>query len=122
MLKRKIEEYLLNWKKEKDKMPLVVKGCRQCGKTFIVEKFARENYENVIYINFFKNPEYESIFSGNLDVNNLIMMMSAFLGIEAVFVPYKTIIILDEIQECPKARASLKYWKLDGRYDVIATG
>ena len=122
MLKRKIENDLLDWKKNKKRKPLIIKGCRQCGKTSSVLKFASENYENVVYLNFFENPNYADIFSGSLEVDRLTMMMSALLGREAKFVPGKTVIVLDEIQECPEARTALKFFGTDGRYDVIATG
>ena len=73
-------------------------------------------------MNFFENPEYASVFAGSLKVDDLVMYMSALLGRNAIFEPGNTIIILDEIQHCPNARTSLKFFKLDGRYDVIATG
>ena len=85
MLKRKIEEKLLQWKNTKERKPLIIKGCRQCGKTYSVMKFAEDNYEHVVYLNFFENPEYNSIFSGSLDVDNITMMISALLGQKAVF-------------------------------------
>ena len=122
MLKRKITERLNNWKNDPNKKPLVIKGVRQCGKTFAAMDFARRYYPHVIYINFYENPEYASLFSGSLKVDDLIMYMSALLGTEAVFEVGQTIIILDEIQHCPNARTSLKFFKTDGRYDVIATG
>lgn len=122
MLRRKIQESLLRWSHSPDRLPLVIKGCRQCGKTFSVLEFARRNYEHVVYLDFFRNAEYASIFSGSLEVDQLTLMMSALLGPEAVFEPGKTVIVLDEIQECPEARTSLKFFKLDGRYDVICTG
>lgn len=122
MLKRKITERLNNWKTDQNRKPLVIKGVRQCGKTFTALEFARSNYSHVIYINFYENPEYASLFSGSLKVDDLIMYMSALLGTEAVFEEGQTIIILDEIQHCPNARTSLKFFKTDGRYDVIATG
>lgn len=122
MLRRKIQESLLRWSHSSNRLPLVIKGCRQCGKTFSVLEFARRNYEHVVYLDFFRNAEYASIFSGSLEVDQLTLMMSALLGPEAVFEPGKTVIVLDEIQECPDARTSLKFFKLDGRYDVICTG
>ena len=122
MLKRKMTERLNSWKNDSNKKPLVIKGVRQCGKTFSVMDFARRNYPHVIYINFYENPEYASLFSGSLKVDDLIMYMSALLGTEAVFEEGQTIIILDEIQHCPNARTSLKFFKTDGRYDVIASG
>lgn len=122
MLKRKIEQDLIKWKNTENHKPLIVKGCRQCGKTYSVKKFAEENYKYVVYINFFSNPDYVSVFSGSLEVDNLTMMMSAVLGPNVMFVPNETVIILDEIQECPEARTALKFFKTDGRYDVIGTG
>jgi len=122
MLRRKVTSNLLEWKTSSNKNPLIIKGCRQCGKTFSVLEFARKYYEHVVYVNFFQNPEYKSVFEGALDVDNITMLLSALLGKQAVFEPLKTIIILDEIQECPQARTALKFFKLDGRYDVIGTG
>ena len=122
MLKRKMEQTLIDWKNTPGHKPLIIKGCRQCGKTFSVLKFAESSYEHVVYLNFFLNPDYESIFSGSLEVDHLIMMMSALLGSEASFEAGKTIIILDEIQECPEARTALKFFQTDGRFDVIGTG
>lgn len=121
MLRRKIANHLLEWKEDENKKPLIIKGCRQCGKTYSVLEFAKSQYENVAYINFFENNAYASIFSGSLEVENIIMQMSTLLGPEINFVPGKTIIILDEIQDCPEARTALKFFKLDGRYDVIGT-
>lgn len=122
MLKRKIELSIAIWKNTPNHKPLIIKGCRQCGKTFSVLNFARNNYKNVIYLNFFENPEYASVFSGSLDVDNIIMLLSALLGNAAIFEPGETILILDEIQECPEARTALKFFKTDGRFDVIGTG
>ena len=101
---------------------MILKGCRQCGKTFSVLEFGRQNYEHVVYLNFLQDANYASVFSGSLEVDHLVMMMSALLGPEAVFEPGKTVIILDEIQDCPEARTALKFFKLDGRFDVIGTG
>lgn len=122
MLRRKMESELVKWKNDKNHNPLIIKGCRQCGKTYSVQKFARENYENVVYLNFFQNPDYASIFTGSLEIDYLTMMISTFMGDGIRFEPNKTILILDEIQECPAARTALKFFKLDGRFDVIATG
>ncbi|MBQ9195657.1 MAG: ATP-binding protein [Clostridia bacterium] len=122
MLKRKIETVLRSWKKTPDHKPLVVKGCRQCGKTFSVRQFARANYAHEVYLNFYQNKSYASVFSGSLEVDHLTMLLSALLGSEAVFEAGKTVLILDEIQECPEARTALKFFAMDGRYDVIATG
>lgn len=122
MLKRKIEEKLIDWKNTAGHKPLIVKGCRQCGKTFSVLEFARNNYKNVVYLNFFENPDYASVFAGSLEIDNIIMMLSALLGSEAVFETGETVLVLDEIQDCPEARTALKFFRIDGRFDVIGTG
>ena len=121
MLKRRIETYLSDWKKSDNKKPLVIKGVRQCGKTYIVKKFAKENYENVVYMNFILEPDKKSAFAGNLDVDTIALNLSALIP-DSRFVSGKTCIILDEIQECKEARTALKSFKMDGRFDVIATG
>ncbi len=120
MLKRKIYDELLKWKESKDKKPLVIKGLRQVGKTYIVRQFANDNYENVIYIDFRKNQELRSIFDHSFIVNDLISQITAYIPNVNV-VPYKTLLIFDEVQDCPNARSSLKYFYEDGRYDVICT-
>lgn len=122
MLKRKIEKTLLNWLNTENRNPLILKGCRQCGKTFSVLRFAQQHYKHVVYLNFFENPDYKTIFEGSLKVDDVVLMMSAFVGANVRFIPHETVIVLDEIQECPRARAALKFFKLDGRYDVLATG
>jgi predicted AAA+ superfamily ATPase len=122
MLKRKITDTLAEWKTRPDHNPLLIKGCRQCGKTFSVLEFAKNNYKHVIYLNFFENTSYASIFSGPLEVDYLITMMSALLGGSSQFIPHETVIVLDEIQECPEARTALKFFKIDGRFDIIGTG
>ena len=121
MLKRKIEEELIAWKNDSNRKPLVIKGCRQCGKTFIVQKFAEENYANVVYLNFMQDPDYALAFEGSKRVDDIVMNLSAMIP-QSKFVPGETCIIIDEIQECPAARTALKFFKMDGRYDIIATG
>lgn len=122
MLKRKIEQSLAEWKQTANHKPLLIKGCRQCGKTFSVLNFAKKNYKNVVYLNFFENPDYASVFSGSLEIDNIVMLLSALLGSGAVFEAGETVLILDEIQDCPEARTALKFFRMDGRYDVIGTG
>lgn len=121
MLKRKIETYLAEWKKSETRKPLVIKGMRQCGKTYIVRKFANENYENVVYVNFILEPDKKSAFTGNIDVDTIILNLSAMIK-GSRFIEGKTCIILDEIQECREARTALKSFQIDGRFDIIATG
>lgn len=121
MLKRKIEEELIAWKNDSNRRPLVIKGCRQCGKTFIVQKFAEENYANVVYLNFMQDSDYALAFEGSKRVDDIVMNLSAMIP-QSQFVANETCIIIDEIQECPAARTALKFFKMDGRYDIIATG
>ena len=121
MLRRRISVLLEQWKAKPNHKPLVIMGIRQCGKTFIAQQFANENYKHVVYINFFKEEQRKTAFYGSKDVDNIIMLLSAQMR-NAKFVPGETCIILDEIQECPEARTSLKFFKEDGRYDIIATG
>lgn len=121
MLKRKIEEELIAWKANPNRKPIVIKGCRQCGKTFIVQKFAEENYANVVYLNFMQDSDYALAFEGSKRVDDIVMNLSAIIP-QSKFVPGETCIIIDEIQECPAARTALKFFKMDGRYDIIATG
>lgn len=121
MYKRKIEDVLLHWKEDPKRKPLVIKGCRQCGKTSSVVDFANKHYEYVVYLDFHEHNEYGAFFAGALDVDTITLNMS--VGIPGTkFVSGKTCIILDEIQECPRARASLKFFRIDGRFDVICTG
>lgn len=122
MLERKITKVLLDWKNNTiiKKKALIIKGLRQIGKTFIVKQFAKENYENQIYINFKNNDDLKSVFEENLNVDRILMDLSAKMP-NIKLIPYKTIIIFDEIQECANARASIKAFVEDGRYDIIAT-
>ena len=115
MLKRKIEGVLKKWKDTEGHKPLIIKGCRQCGKTFSVRQFAQENYAHEIYLNFYENKSYASVFSGSLEVDHLTMLISALLGSEAIFEVGKTVVILDEIQECPEARTALKFFAKAGK-------
>ena len=100
VLKRKITDKLLQWKQQEDRLPLIIKGCRQCGKTRAVLDFAGNNYEHVVYLNFFENSSYGAIFKDNLEVDFLTMMMTAQVK-DAVFEAGKTVIILThEIEKC----------------------
>lgn len=121
MLKRRITDTLRQWKDKPGHMPLVIMGIRQCGKTFISQQFAKENYKHVVYINFIKQEERKTAFYGSKDAESIILNLSAQMR-TAHFVPGETCIIFDEIQDCPEARTSLKFFKEDGRFDIIATG
>ena len=122
MFKRKITDELLKWKNSSGKKKaLVIKGMRQVGKTCSVLAFAKEHYENIVYLNFKDNESARHIFDGDFIVDRITLDLSALIpGIH--FVPGRTILIFDEIQECANARASIKAFMLDGRYDVICTG
>ncbi|MGN1275493.1 MAG: ATP-binding protein, partial [Floccifex sp.] len=121
MLKRKIMDQLLYWVNHKDKKCLVVQGARQVGKTFIIEQFAKENYEEILEINFKQMISASEIFSQDLMVDHMIMAMR-FRFPDKKMIPGKTLIFLDEIQECQQAITSLKFWAIDNRFDVIVSG
>ena len=122
MLNRKIYSKLLSWKNRKGHKPLVVRGCRQCGKTYSVLDFANRNYAHVVYLNFFERKELAAAFAGSLAVDDIMLLLSSIVRGTSEVVPGQTCLIFDEIQECPEARTSLKFFHLDGRYDIIATG
>ena len=120
-LKRKIDSWLIDWKNKKGKMPALIVGIRQCGKTKSIQEFGLRNYKNVIEINFWNNNEYCNIFNGELDVNTIISNISLQFPNDDIK-PGSTLIFLDEIQECPRARLSFKNFAQDGRYDVVGSG
>jgi predicted AAA+ superfamily ATPase len=99
----------------------VIQGARQVGKTYVIEKYANDNYDEYLMINFKQTPSASEIFSGDLTVENMVMAMR-FRFPEMQITPKKTLIFLDEIQECPEAITSLKFWAIDNQYDVIASG
>lgn len=121
MLKRKFYDTLLSWKKQKPQTCLLVKGARQIGKTFIIEKFGKENYKSYIYINFIETPQAKDIFNGELSAESIYSRITLVLP-ESRYIENDTLIFLDEIQECPNARTALKFLAQDKRYDVIASG
>ena len=118
MLKRKATNFMKNWINTKDKKCLVVQGARQTGKTYTVERFAEENYEELVEINFKQMPSAMEIFSGDLTVDAMVMGMR-FRFPEKKIIPGKTLIFLDEIQECQEAVTSLKFWAMGISGDMI---
>lgn len=120
-LKRKIDQYLIEWKKDKYKMPLIVKGARQIGKTDAIENFAKNNYENIIEINFALEKQYQDIFDDGFDVDNIIKNIT-LKNPNFKVVPGKTLIFFDEMQACINCATSLKSFNQDKRYDVICSG
>lgn len=121
MLKRKFYEMLKDWKENKNKECLLVNGARQIGKTFIIDLFGRENYGNYFYLNLYKNPEYSEIFEGSLEPDEIYKRMSLFIP-EFHLKDKDTLVFIDEIQRCKKARTALKFLAIDNRYDFIASG
>lgn len=121
LLKRKIDSYLVEWKNNPDRKPLIIKGARQIGKTRSVEWFASQNYTSVIQINFVEQKKYKEIFNDGFEVD-LILKNISLLNPDFKFIPSETIFFFDELQACPNCATSLKFFKLDGRFDVICSG
>lgn len=120
-LTRKIDEFLLAWKKNEDRYPLIVKGARQIGKTKAIEFFAENNYESVVEINFVLQKQYKGIFDDGFEVDTILKNIS-LINPNFEFPAGETLIFFDEIQDCINCATSLKSFKLDGRYDVICSG
>jgi hypothetical protein len=120
-LKRKIDTFLNIWKGKADRKPLIVKGPRQIGKTESVRKFGTENYEQVVEINFVEEPKYKMITADGYKAADIIKNISR-IDPSKKFVDGKTLIFFDELQEFPDISTSLKFFYLDGRFDVICSG
>ena len=120
MLKRKIDQYLIRWKDNPDRLPLIIKGARQIGKTFSIEHFSK-NYKNFIEINFIAEPQFKGIFAKGYSPDQIIQEIT-LIRPDWVFIPGETLIFFDEIQACPDCTTCLKFFKIDGRYDVICSG
>ena len=120
-LKRKIDDFLVEWKNSKDKLPLIVRGARQIGKTDAIEAFAKNNYKYFVEINFALQPEYKTIFDSGFTVDKIISNIS-IINNDFNFVPGETLIFFDEIQDCINCATSLKSFNIDKRYDVICSG
>lgn len=117
---RKAEKILQAWKANPKKKALLITGQRQAGKTYIVREFGKANYKHYVEINFITTPSAKDIFSGDLNADTLIMNLTAFIG--KSLEKGKTLIFLDEIQECPNARTAIKFLVDDGRFDYIESG
>lgn len=112
---------LINWKADPERKPLILRGARQVGKTWLMKEFGQSCYENYVYFNFDEEDELKSIFESNKDPNRIIELLSLIVGVKIT--PGRTLIIFDEIQECPKALNTLKYFKeRANEYHVIAAG
>ncbi|MGI5173884.1 ATP-binding protein [Treponema sp. OMZ 840] len=121
ILKRKIDRFLKEWKNRTKKLPLIVKGARQVGKTASIRIFAHKNYKHFVEINFALQTEFRSIFDQGFAVDTIIKNIS-FINPGFIFEPGKTLIFFDELQALPNCATSLKSFKEDGRYDVICSG
>lgn len=121
LLKRKIDSFLIEWKKDSNRKPLIVKGARQIGKTESIKHFAQNNYKNTIYINFVLQKQYKDIFDDGFEVDTILKNIS-LKNPELEFIPQETLIFFDEIQDCINCATSLKSFRQDGRYDVICSG
>ena len=120
-MERKMSKMLLEWKKDKDKMPLIINGARQVGKTYTILTFGKENYKNVAYINFEDNSEIAQIFEKDLEIDRIIKELSVKLGI--TIMEEDTLIFFDEIQACERALTSLKYFaEKNSKYHVVSAG
>ena len=120
-MKRKIDDILLSWKHEGARRPLIIKGARQIGKTAAVEHFAQANYSCFIEINFVSDPKFKAICADGYSADAIIRNIT-LLNPSLSFVPGETLIFFDEIQEFPDIATSLKFFSLDGRFDVICSG
>lgn len=121
MLRRKIDEYLVEWQASTDRKPLIVKGARQIGKSYSIREFGKAHYDNLVELNFVEEPKYKKIFAEGYDVDSIVRNIS-IIDPDKKIIPGKTLIFFDELQECPACATSLKFFKTDGRYDVICSG
>ncbi len=120
-LKRKIDDYLVEWKKNKNRLPLIIKGARQIGKTNAIRNFGKNNYKIFIEINFALQPHFKTIFKEGFEVDNIIKNITLKIP-ELELNEDDILIFFDEMQECISTATSLKAFKEDGRYDVICSG
>ena len=120
-LKRKIDNYLIKWKNNSNKLPLIIKGARQIGKTNAIRNFGKNNYKTFVEINFALQPQFKTIFNDGFEVDNIIKNITLKMP-ELKLNEYNTLIFFDEMQDCVSTATSLKAFREDGRYDVICSG
>lgn len=121
LLRRKIDQFLEEWKLKQNHLPLIVKGARQIGKTASILQFAHHHYKYVVNINFVIQSKYREVFADGFEVDSIIKNITIISPTIQV-VPGETLIFFDEIQSCPSCATSLKSFAIDGRYDVICSG
>lgn len=120
-MERKIYKQLVQWKNDKQHKPLILNGVRQCGKTYILKKFGKEEFESLAYISCDRNEELQALYAGGFQIDNIIRGISALTGVDII--PGKTLIFLDEVQAFPKALESLKYFREDApKYHIVVAG
>ena len=118
---RNIMEELIKWKQNKERKPLILRGARQVGKTYIIKQFGKENYDGVAYFNFDHDIALQNMFENTKDPKSILEQLAFVYGKEIV--PEKTLIVFDEIQECPNALNALKYFKEEANeYHIISAG
>ena len=120
-LKRKIDFFLSAWKSNPDRKPLIVKGPRQVGKTESIRRFGEQNYKSVISINFVEEPKYKMITTDGYKAEGIIKNISR-IDPSKRFIEGETLLFFDELQEFPEIATALKFFKIDGRFDVICSG
>ena len=120
-LRREVTEEFKRWKSDKNHKCLMVRGARQVGKTYAIERFCEKEYESFIEINFLESPQMKMIFSGNLDAKTIKTNISLYIP-GSKFISKKTCLFLDEIQECPEAITALKFLEKEKDFDLIVSG
>ena len=120
-MKRKVYTELLKWKENSNRKPLILRGARQVGKTWIMKEFGKNEYRNFIYVNCDNEPRVAHLFENDYDINRILLVLQAISGIKAM--PGETLIILDEIQEVKRGLGALKYFCEDApEYHVMVAG
>ena len=120
IMRRDCLEQIVQWKGKRNRKPLVLMGARQVGKTWLMKEFGKQAYEKTVYINFDSNSRMAELFSSDLEIGRIIMGLELYSDVKIT--PENTLIIFDEVQIFPQARAAIKYLVADGRYDYIETG
>ena len=120
-MKRFIMDDLIKWKNSKYRKPLILKGARQVGKTYILKEFGKENYEGIAYFNFDHDEDLYNLFEKTKDPKRILEQLTFIYG--KAILPEKTLIFFDEIQECPNALNSLKYFQEEANeYHIVCAG
>lgn len=120
-MKRKVEQQLTAWKNNQNKMPLIIEGARQVGKTWIMKEFGSKYYKSIVYFNFDENRQLHKLFEVDLNPHRIISELELVSGQQII--PHETLIVFDEIQECNRALVSLKYFCENApEYHIISAG